>query len=158
MARSTPAAKAGHWLIVISTAGLPQAAGLGGPTNREEAQNLLVPDFPTPQLLLRAALPPLSQGSLSSTPTLPGWQKRKDSQEEVLTRVWAWGPIPSGLRASHLHEVHHRQWADSQRQFCGHLQVPVCFERLSEHGVHCAQWFSSVFFFFLLLLFVSEYH
>lgn len=114
MTRSTPAAKAGHWLIVISTAGLPQAARLGGPTNREEAQILLVPDFPTPQLLLRAALPPLSQGSLSSTPTLPGWQKRKDSQKEVLTRVWAWGPIASGLRASHLHEVHHRQTVGRQ--------------------------------------------
>lgn len=66
--------------LSFSTAGLPQAAGLGGPTNREEAQILLVPDFPTPQLLLRAALPLLSQGSLSSTPTLPGWQKRKESQ------------------------------------------------------------------------------
>lgn len=79
MARTTPAAKAGHWLIVISTAGLPQAAGLGGPTNKEKTQILLVPDFPTPQLLLRAALPPLVPGEPILHPH-PSWLAEEERQ------------------------------------------------------------------------------
>lgn len=139
MARSTPAAEAESLtLFSISAAGIPKQLGLvTDHTSRDEAQILLVPAFPAPQLLLKAALLPVPGEPIPHLHLF--W----------LAKVRAWGPVLSGLRAPHLDGVHPRRCADSWQQFCGRLQVPICSECFPEHGVHCAQWFSRCWFFIL---------
>lgn len=66
-------------------------------------------------------------------PTLPGWQERRDSQARSPQSGVGLGSVLSGPGAPHLDEA----------AILRHLKVPRSFGCLSEHGVHCAQWFSS---------------
>lgn len=105
MARSMPAAEKFGSLTIQPSRPSASSRLSGGHAYREEAQTPLVPGFPTPQLLMRAALPALSQGSLYSTPPFLAGRRGKTVEQEALRKVWAWGPILSGLRAPHLDEV-----------------------------------------------------